>query len=194
MNGFFHQVLPQRKSSVASHLAGNSFVLFLQRLLSFFTGLVIILALASCVGLLVFDALLPLVQRLAHAPVSAAPLLLIGLASLGFQVRIRPKPLDLFKAGMISSAFILWGVDQLLPTGWVATTLGDVVIVLYVIDLGWMMASRFKQQGWPRAASQEEAQRPLISFQEAPAKEVFRCSSPGTCGSHNKRVCCQCNA
>ena len=147
MNSFFYQVLPQRKSSVASDRAGNSFVLFLQRLLSLFTGLIIILALASCVFLLVFDALLPLVQHLAHAPVSAAPLLLIGLASLGFQVLIRPKPLDLFKAGMISSAFILWGVDQLLPTGWVATSLGDVVIVLFVVELGWMMAGRLKQQG-----------------------------------------------
>jgi hypothetical protein len=194
MNSFFHQGLPQRKSSVASHRAGKSFVLFLQRLLFLFTGLVITLALASCVFLLVFDAPLPLVQRLAHAPVSAAPLLLIGLASLGFQVLIRPKPLDLFKAGMISSAFILWGVYQLLPTGWGATTLGDIVIVLFVIDLAWMMAGRLKQQGWPRNASQEEAQRPLISLQEAPAKDVFCCSSPGTCGSHNKRVCCQCSA
>jgi len=68
--------------------------------------------------------------------VSAAPLLFIGAAYLGFQVLLRPKPLDLFKALIISSAFILWGVDQLLPGGWVATTLGDVVITLYVLDLG----------------------------------------------------------
>jgi hypothetical protein len=80
-----------------------------------------------------------------HAPVSAAPLLLIGATNLGFQVLMRPKPLDLFKALIVSSAFLLWGIDQLLPTGWFATTLGDVVIVLYVIDLGWIIADRLKQ-------------------------------------------------
>jgi hypothetical protein len=40
---------------------------------------------------------------------------------------------------MLASAFILWGIDQLLPAGVVATTLGDVVIVLYIIDLALMM-------------------------------------------------------
>ena len=65
---------------------------------------------------------------------------------LGFQVLLRPKPLDLFKALIVSSAFILRGVDQLLPVGWVATTLGDIVITLYVVDLGWMMIDRLKQR------------------------------------------------
>ncbi|GAC1424362.1 MAG: hypothetical protein NVSMB54_07000 [Ktedonobacteraceae bacterium] len=95
--------------------------------------------------LLVKDTPLSLLQHLAHAPISAIPLLLIGLASLCFQVVIRPTPLDLFKASLVSAAFLLWGIDQLLPTGWEATTLGDVVIVLYVIDLGWMMGDRLKE-------------------------------------------------
>ena len=83
---------------------------------------------------------------LLHAPVSAAPLLLIGATYLAFQVLMRPNPLDLFKALIVSSAFLLWGIDQLLPPGWFATTLGDVVIVLYVIDLGWMIVDRLKQR------------------------------------------------
>jgi hypothetical protein len=113
------------------------------RLLYLFTWTTVVAALVVSILLLVndvFSTILP------HAPVSAAPLLLIGVASLGFQVLIRPKPLDLFKALIVSSAFILWGIDQLLPLGWEATTLGDVVIVLYVVDLGWMMIDRLKQQ------------------------------------------------
>jgi hypothetical protein len=113
---------------------------------SMFTGLVILLAFASGVVLLVKDTPLSLLQHLAHAPISAIPLLLIGVASLCFQAVIRPTPLDLFKAGIVSAAFLLWGIDQLLPTGWVATTLGDIVIVLYVIDLGWMMGDRLKER------------------------------------------------
>lgn len=46
---------------------------------------------------------------------------------------------------IVSSAFILWGIDQLLPSGGVATTLGDVVITLYVLDLGWVMIDRLKK-------------------------------------------------
>ncbi len=118
-------------------------------LLYLFIWATVAAALAAGIILLLSDVLpTPLV----HAPVSAAPLLLIGSTYLGFQALIRPKPLDLFKALIVSSAFLLWGIDQLLPTGWFATTLGDVVIVLYVIDLGWMVADRLKQQWKSRHA------------------------------------------
>jgi hypothetical protein len=92
-----------------------------------FTWATTVAALVAGVLLLVsdvFSAILP------HASVSAVPLLLIGVTYLGFQVLIRPKPLDIFKAVIVSSAFMLWGIDQVLPMGWFATTLGDVVIVL----------------------------------------------------------------
>ena len=97
------------------------------RLLYTFIWVMTIAALCAGVVLLVSDIFSPL---LPHAPVSAAPLLLIGATYLGFQALVRPKLLDICKAFIVSSAFILWGIDQLLPTGWFTTTLGDVVIVL----------------------------------------------------------------
>jgi hypothetical protein len=130
-------------SSLASRQATDHTLPLVHTLFSLFTWGVVVLALAAGVLLLTRDVFLTI---LSHAPVSAAPLLLIGAAYLGFQVILRPKPLDLFKALIVSSAFILWGVDQLLPGGWVATTLGDVVITLYVLDLGWMMIDRLKQR------------------------------------------------
>ena len=132
-----HQ-LPLRRSSA----------LLLLPVVTVFIGLVTVLALGSGALLLIRDSPLPLLHHLAHAPISAVPLLLIGLASLCFQLVSRPRLLDLCKALMVSSAFILWGIDQLLSAGGLTTMLGDVVIVLYVIDLGWMMADRLKQQGW----------------------------------------------
>lgn len=108
-----------------------------------FTWIMSILAFVAAIVLITSDIFSPL---LPHAPISAAPLLLIGAASLAFQILTQPKPLDLFKALIVSVAFMLWGVDQLLPPGWFATTLGDVVISLYVIDLGWMMIDRLKQR------------------------------------------------
>src|ERR1700693_5235939 len=107
------------------------------KLLYLFTWVVVVLALVAGVALLTSDVFLTI---LPHAPVSAAPLLFIGAAYLGFQVLLRPTPLDL------CTAFILWGVDQLLPFGRVATTLGDVVITLYVIELGWVMIDHLKQR------------------------------------------------
>lgn len=121
----------------------------LERLCVLLTGLLILLAFGSGALLLVKDTPLFWLQHLEHAPLSALPLLLIGLASLCFQIFVRPTPLDLFKAAIVSAAFIMWGIDQLLPAGWVATTLGDIVIVLYVIDLGWMMLDRLKQRHKP---------------------------------------------
>ncbi len=109
-------------------------------------GGVIVLAFGSGALLLANDLPLPAFTPFAHAPISAAPLLLTGLATLGFQFVTRPNLLDLFKACIVSLAFLLWGTDQLLPAGWLATTIGDLVIVLYVIDLGWMMLDRLKQQ------------------------------------------------
>ena len=118
-------------------------------------GFVIVLALGSGALLLFTDLPWPVLHLLAHAPASAVPLLCIGLASLGFQFVVRPKRLDLLKALIVSAAFLFWGIDQLLPTGRIATTLGDVVIALYVLDLGWMMMDRLKQRGRPHRMSQE---------------------------------------
>lgn len=109
------------------------------------TCMIITLALTSGVLLLFFDTPQKLLQHVAHAPFSAAPLLLIGIGSLCFQYLIQPRPLELLRALIVSSAFILWGIDQLLAASWLATTLGDVVIVLYVIDLSWMMIERLKK-------------------------------------------------
>ena len=109
-------------------------------------GLLIIVALLAGAGLLLSD-LLPSFVVIPDVPISAAPLLLIGVASLGFQALTRPRLLDLCQALLVSFAFILWGIDQMLPHGWQATTLGDVVIVLYVIDLAWIMGEALLHYG-----------------------------------------------
>ena len=99
----------------------------------------LILSLLGCAVLLLFDFFPALLPLLRHGPVSALPLLLIGTTYIGLQVILRPAPLELLKRVMLASAFILWGIDQLLPIGPIATTLGDIVIVLYIIDLALMI-------------------------------------------------------
>jgi hypothetical protein len=69
-------------------------------------------------------------------PLSALPLLLAGSSYLLLQAILRPRPLELFKRVMLGTAFLLWGAVQLMPAGPLATELGNLVIALYVIDLG----------------------------------------------------------
>ena len=115
----------------------------IHKLFSLLIWMIVILAFVAGLLLLMSDVFL---RFLPHASLSAAPLLLIGAASLGFQALTRLKLLGFFKALIVSTAFLLWGIDQLLIPGWFATTLGDVVITLYVLDLGWMVIDRLKQK------------------------------------------------
>jgi hypothetical protein len=151
MKNVLGQETVAHSSQVSSRLPRHAVASFLLGGVYLFTGLLMVLALMAGAGLLLDDLAFHQIVGLPHAPISAAPLLLIGAASLGFQILTRPKPLDLFKALLVSSAFILWGIDQMLPAGRLATTVGDVVIVLYVIDLGWMMGSALRS----RAAAEQ---------------------------------------
>jgi hypothetical protein len=71
-----------------------------------------------------------------NVPLSALPLLLAGSSYLVLQAILRPRPLELLKRLMLGTAFLLWGVVQLLPASDLAAELGNVVIALYVVDLG----------------------------------------------------------
>ena len=71
-----------------------------------------------------------------NLPLSALPLLLAGSSYLLLQAILRPRPLELLKRVMLAIAFLLWGIVQLMPASGLATELGNVVIALYVLDLG----------------------------------------------------------
>jgi hypothetical protein len=119
-------------------------------LLGWLTRSFAILALLTSLALLCVGAtplLSPLPARIAKAsvrvwallknvPLSALPLLLAGTSYIVLQAILRPRPLELFKRLMLGMAFLLWGVVQLMPPGDLATELGNVVIALYVFDLG----------------------------------------------------------
>jgi hypothetical protein len=175
--------LLERETITPSHPSQKQIPAY--RYLYLLIWITVIAALVAGIILLLSD-IFPTI--LLHAPVSAAPLLLIGATYLGFQVLMRPKPLDLFKALIVSAAFLLWGVDQLLPTGWFATLLGDIVIVLYVIDLGWMMADRLQQhwrshhttsenERWVSSA-QRDARTPLLPLGSFTPEEKRQASLP----------------
>jgi hypothetical protein len=71
-----------------------------------------------------------------HLPFSALPLLLAGSSYVILQAILRPRPFELLKRLMLGTAFLLWGVVQLMFASDLAAELGNVVIALYVVDLG----------------------------------------------------------
>lgn len=96
------------------------------------------LALAACVFLVAGDAKLWSPSGQAFAAISAAPLLLVGASSLVVQAIIRPRLSELVKNLLLAATFLLWGAIQLLPRTAVSERLGNLVIVLYVVDLAWV--------------------------------------------------------
>jgi len=71
-----------------------------------------------------------------NVPLSALLLLLAGSAYVLLQAVLRPQPFELVKRLMMGMAFLLWGIVQLMPVGNLSAELGNVVIALYVVDLG----------------------------------------------------------
>jgi peptidoglycan/LPS O-acetylase OafA/YrhL len=69
--------------------------------------------------------------------VSALPLLAIGVSFLIVQCIVRPQSAELLKNVLLAATFLLWGVVQLMEQSPLSKKLGDLVIVLYVVDLGW---------------------------------------------------------
>jgi hypothetical protein len=51
----------------------------------------------------------------------------------------RPPWADLLKNILLASAFILWGIVQLMAQNALSKRLGNVVIALYVLDLAWVI-------------------------------------------------------
>jgi len=84
-----------------------------------------------------------------NLPLSAIPLLLAGSSYIVLQAILRPRPLELVKRLMLGIAFLLWGVVQLMPVSDLAVELGNVVIALYVVDLGLIIWTEL-QKNQPR--------------------------------------------
>jgi hypothetical protein len=96
-----------------------------------------ILALAASVALLIGDTRMQASTDSWKSMASASPLLLGGLAFLLVQSLAQPGGIELIKNLILAGAFLLWGAIQLMPPTPIAKYLGNVVIVLYVVDLAW---------------------------------------------------------
>lgn len=82
---------------------------------------------------------------------SALPLFFAGSSYLVLQAILRRRPLELLKRLMLGTAFLLWGVVQLMPVSNLTAELGNVVIALFVVDLGLIIWTDL-ERNQPRVA------------------------------------------
>jgi hypothetical protein len=149
-----HLLQPDRRTPLESHTQRSA----LENLLRSAAGVLAVTALLGSAALLLNDAapqliaigkiVLAMAPRawalLGHAPLSAMPLLLVGASYIALQGLLRPAPLELVKRLMLGSAFLLWGIVQLMPPSVIAADLGDLVIALYVLDLGIIVQAELR--------------------------------------------------
>ena len=106
----------------------------------------------GCAGASLISGLLLLLQDVApaltasvrHTWLAASALLLAGTACLGLASAVKERPKDCLLRLSLGSAFILWGIQQLLLERSVSVLLGDVVIVLFVVDLGGIIEATYR--------------------------------------------------
>jgi hypothetical protein len=127
--------------------SGKTSLSMLNKTLRWISYILLTLALAASLALLIGDAKPGLLATIPAAVISAAPLLLVGMSVLILQPIIRPRFLELLKNALLAATFLLWGIIQLMPRNNTSIRLGNVVIVLYVLDLSWaILASNISQK------------------------------------------------
>jgi hypothetical protein len=92
-----------------------------------------------CSALLLLSNLRFASTRANNAWLSSLPLALAGIAYAVLQIRLRPSRQTLLKRLILAASFIFWAIDQLLPSGPMATFIGDAVVSAYVLDLFWII-------------------------------------------------------
>jgi hypothetical protein len=75
---------------------------------------------------------------------SGIPLILIGLSFACLQFAVRRTPSQCILGLSVSVAFILWGIEQFLPNQAMISFIDDVVVFLFVFDLGIVICGLLK--------------------------------------------------
>jgi len=82
----------------------------------------------------------------AHDVLGALPLAVIAIACLAHQASRPAGWREALKAALLAAAFLFWAGNQLWPDHPRATLMNDVAIVLFVLDVFFVIV------GWPAAA------------------------------------------
>jgi hypothetical protein len=110
------------------------------------SALLLISALAGTVTLLVFDALNHLRLTPVHQRAGALSFMLIGVSYISLQLGTWRRWREQFKGVLLGLGFFLWGGEQFLSPGPLVTIMDCLVVLIFVSDLGLIIAGRLRQK------------------------------------------------
>ena len=92
--------------------------------------------------LLLVQDLVPMQALVApHNWLAAGALLLAGAACIALASGFGVRPRERLMRVSLGSAFILWGMQQLLDENVVSVVMGDIVILLFILDIGTIIGT-----------------------------------------------------
>jgi hypothetical protein len=123
----------------------GAFVIPCRIVLRIISAIALVLALATAVLLIVLRILHCLQPHLfPWALKSAVPLILIGIAFASFQFVVSRSRTQMVLGLLVALAFILWGTEQFVSNQAIASFMDDVVVFLFVLDLGIVIFGHLK--------------------------------------------------
>ena len=93
-------------------------------------------AFASAAGIILLDAVHWMRPELSWKVKSALPLIGIGVSYALLQFTVPRTRAEFCLSLAVSLAFILWGAEQFVPEPRIASRMDDLVVFLFVLDLG----------------------------------------------------------
>ncbi len=121
-----------------------------------------IIALASVGMLLLCDANPSYFSASAPNVLRAFPLAVVAFAYLVYQSAHRPPPLELVKAILLAAAFLFWAANQFWPNLHHGTTLNDIAIALFALDVVLVII------GWPTSSPDESFAETYVKPENEP--------------------------
>jgi hypothetical protein len=111
------------------------------------SGILFTLALVSVGWLLLTDAWHRFQPTSGHRRAGTFALIFVGASFVCLQLSRRSARAERLKGVLLGMAFVLWGGEQFLPAGPVATAIDCAVIVIFVTDLGLIIKDGLGRPG-----------------------------------------------
>jgi hypothetical protein len=108
------------------------------------SAILFLLALAALLWLLVPDLWISFRPSLRHQHAGALALIFVGASFICLQFSIDRGWKERLKGFLLGLAFALWGGEQFLPLGSVVTAIDTLVIAIFVVDLGLVIAGHLE--------------------------------------------------
>jgi hypothetical protein len=101
-------------------------------------------ALAALAWLLLTDLWAGFHPSPGHQRSGALALIFVGVSFLCLQIGEGGRWKEMLKGLLLGLAFVLWGGEQFLPPGSAVTAVDSLVIAIFVVDLGLVIAGRLE--------------------------------------------------